>query len=62
MREQHLELFPLAARGLVRLGLGDTACGVACAFVDRAQNFAAGALGQQRGFSGQGPQSCVLAR
>jgi len=31
MCEQHLDLLPLAAAGLVRLGLGDIACQVACA-------------------------------
>jgi len=45
MGEQHLDFLPLAARGFVRLGLGDVAGEVACAFMDRAQNVAGGALG-----------------
>src|SRR5260370_9446378 len=40
MREQHLNLLPLAARGLVRLGLDDVTGEFACAFMDRAQNLA----------------------
>ena len=34
VREQHLDLFALAARGLVSLGLGDVASHVAGALVD----------------------------
>src|SRR5262249_33448220 len=45
MREQHLDFLPLAARGLVRLGLGDVAGQVACAFMDRAQNLARRCIG-----------------
>jgi hypothetical protein len=43
-------------------GLGDLARDVARAFADRVQHVAGRALGQQRGFSGHGPQSCLLAR
>ena len=45
MREQHLNLLPLAARGLVGLGLGDVAGQVARAFMDRAQNLAGRCIG-----------------
>src|ERR1700730_16038695 len=40
MRKQHLDLFPLAARSLVGLGLSDVAGHVARTFVDRAQHLA----------------------
>ena len=45
MCEQHLDLFLLAERGVVGLGLGDTAGEVACALVDRAQNFTGQCIG-----------------
>jgi hypothetical protein len=34
--KQHLDLFPLIARGLASLGLGDLASQIVCAFADRA--------------------------
>jgi len=37
MREQHLDFLPLATRDLIRLGLGEVANQLACAFMDLVQ-------------------------
>ena len=42
MREQHLDLFALTARGPVRLGLGDVACQITSAFMDGARDLSGG--------------------
>src|ERR1700720_2660332 len=42
MREQHLDLFALTARGPVHLGLGDVARHIAGALVDGARDLASG--------------------
>src|SRR5690348_3170890 len=44
VREQHLDLLPLAPRGLVGRGCGDVASEIARPFVDRARHLARGRL------------------
>ena len=50
MREQHLNFFPLFARGPIVIGLGDVARHVSGVFMDRARDFARRFLWTALGF------------